>query len=280
MTASTIVPNTTPTRFKSGYTPEQAFQAWADCGAGDPFFYHMDWDDFDESLNVTGMYTVSKGSTGTAALEAGDGGLGLLTTAATNADYVSLQRPIAAWTIPQGTLAGKKAFWAARLQLGDVTNSAFVAGLCDQTATLFTSITDGIWFSKASGGTQLVLNIAQGGTKYSFNVATNTYALANATNFDLAWYVDKYGNVQYSVGAQLFGYVPQSGVGAAGSPQYYPALPVLCPTGKLYSGNQPFTVASGYVLPTANLALTLGVQAGAAAAKTLTVDFMGAAKER
>jgi hypothetical protein len=276
----TAVPNTTPTRFKSGYTPEQAFQAWADCGAGDPFFYHMDWDDFDESLAVTGMYTTTLDG-GTAALTAGDGGLGLLTTAAANNDFVTIQRPIAAWTIPQGALAGKKAFWAARLQLGDVTNSALIAGLCDTTATLFTTITDGIWFSKASGGTQLVLNIAQGGTKYSFNVATNTYALANATPFDLAWYVDKYGNVQYSVGAQLFGYVPQSGIGTGtGAPQYYPANPVLCPTGKLYSGNQPYTVASGYVLPTANLALTLGVQAGAAAAKTLIVDFHGAAKER
>lgn len=275
----TAVPNTTPTRIKSGYTPEQAFQAWADCGAGDPFFYHMDWDDFDESLAVTGMYTVTAAS-GSAALTAGDGGLGLLTTGATSTNFAELQRPIAAWTVPQGTLAGKKMFYGVRLQLSDVTNSALIAGLIDTTTTPFSAITDGIWFSKASGGTQLEINVAKSSTTKSFNVATNTYALANATNIDLAWYVDKYGNVQYSVGSSLFGYFPQSGTSASTPAGSYPNLPVLCPTGKLYSGNQPFTVASGYTLPTANLALTLAVQTGAAAAKTLTVDFHGVMKER
>src|SRR5215469_9661206 len=97
-----VAPAQPPSRFKSGFTPEQAFQAWADNGAGDPFFYHSDSDDFDWSLNVTGTYTKSAGSTGTAALTAGDGGQGLLTTAATLNDYISLQRPIAAWTVPQG----------------------------------------------------------------------------------------------------------------------------------------------------------------------------------
>lgn len=276
------IPNTVPSRFKSGYTPDQAFQAWADCGAGDPFWYHMDWDDFDWSLNVTGTYTITLDG-GTAALTAGDGGLGLLTTAASSNDYVSLQRPIAAWVVPQGATAGKKMFYGVRLQLGDVTNSAFIAGLCNVTTTPFTSgdITDGIWFSKASGGTQLVINVAEGGTVTSFNVNTATYDLVNATNIDLAFYVDKYGNVQYSVGSQLFGYIPQQGTGAtSAAPQYYSSAVVLCPTGKLYSGNQPGTVASGYTLPTANLSLSLGVQAGAAAAKTLTVNFHGAARER
>lgn len=273
-----VIPSQTPQRLPAGSTPESPYGPWADCGAGDPFFYHVFSDDFDNSLGVAGIWTASASSGGTAVHTAGDGGLALLTTPATSSDYVSIQLPAADFTLPQVALAGKKMFFGCRFQISDITNSAFVVGLIDTTATVFTAITDGIWFSKASGSTQIVLNTSIASTKLSVNVPTGDYSLVAATFIDVAWAIDRYGNILYSIapaiagGPLLFGWVPQSGTSVG--------TPVNCPTGKLYSGNQPGTVASGYTLTTANLNPTIGIQAGAAAAKTLTADFIGVAKER
>jgi hypothetical protein len=265
-----------PKRNPSGYTPQPPYGPWADCGAGDPFFYQEDYDDF--NYLATGGYTTSAGGAGSVALSAGGGGYLLFTTAGATNNFESIQRGVGNVVVPTGTDAGKKLFYGARAQISDITNSAFILGLCDITATPFAGITDGIWFSKASGSTQVVLNISTS----SVNLATNVvFTLVAATEFDVAFYVDRYGNVQYSIGAQLFGWIPQSGTGAASvAPEYYSSLPVLCPTGKLYSGNQPTTTASGYTLPTANLSLTAGVQTGANAAKTMTLNFHGLMRER
>jgi hypothetical protein len=275
-----VIPSQVPQRLPAGMTSDAPFQPWADCGAGDPSFYHTFFDDFDFTLGATGLYTVSKGSTGTAVHTAGDGGLAILTTAATLNDYVSIQLPAADFTLPQGALAGKKLFYQARLQLSDVNLSQLVAGLVDTTATIFTAITDGIWFSKASGSSQLVLNIASGGATVSYNVPIAAYSLANATNLDFAFSIDRYGNVLFGVGAQMFGFIPQSGTGANTPAGSYPSGRTVYPSGKVYSGNQPGTVATGYTLTAANLNPTLGIKAGAAVAKSVTIDFHGVAKER
>lgn len=276
-----VIPSQTPQRLPGGSTADPPYSPWADNGNGDPFFYHQFADDFDNALGATGLYTITSVGGGTVVHAAGDGGLALFTTGAVATNFEEIQLPAASFTCPQGALAGKKLFWCARIQLSDVTNAGLVAGMVNTNTTPFTGgITDGIWFSKASATTQLVMNVAAASSIKSFNVATNTYALANNVNFDLAFYVDKYGNVQYSVGSQLFGWIPQSGTGASTSANSYPSLPVLCPTGKLYSGNQVTTTGSGYTLPSANLNVTLAVLAGTASAKTMTADFHGAAKER
>jgi hypothetical protein len=267
-----------PQRLPAGTTSDPPYGPWADNGNGNPFFYHQFADDFDNALGATGLYTIT--TTGSVVHTPGDGGLALFSTTAVSASFAEIQLPAASVTLPQGALAGKKLFWIARLQLSDVTNSALIAGLIDTTVTPFSAITDGIWFSKASGGTVLNLNVASASTVKTFAVATNTYSLVNSTNIDLAFYVDRYGDVQYSVGGQLVGWLPQSGTGASTPANSYPSLPVLCPTGRLFSGNRPGTVASGYTLSTANLNITLAVQAGAAAIKTMTADFHGFAKER
>lgn len=267
-----------PERLPAGSTSDPPYGPWADIGSGNPFFYHVFSDDFDNSLGASGLWVVSENGSGTAAHVAGDGGLVILTTAATSTDYVSIQLPEPDFTLPQGTLAGKKLGFLCRFQISDITNSAFAVGLCDQTATVFTAITDGIWFSKASGSTQIVLNISHSSTNLATNVPTADYSLAAATNIDVAFTIDRFGNVSYSIapavsgGPLLVGWVPQSGTSAG--------TPVRCPVGRLYSGNQPGTVSSGFTLSSANLTPTIGVQAGAAAAKTLTADFIGVAKER
>lgn len=275
-----VIASQVPKRNPSGYTPQPPYGPWADCGAGDDFFYQTDADDFNGF--VAGNWTATENNGGTVALTAGGGGQLLFTTGATATNYASIQRPAANIVVPQGASAGKKLFWAARLQLASL-NSGFIAGLCDATTTPFAAITDGIWFSKAAGAigsNGLMFNVSSGST----NLATAlSFLPVAATEFDMAFYVDRNGNVNYSIGAQLFGWIPQSGTGASVTPPNpVPALPILCPTGRLYSGNPASSgyTASGYTLPTANLTHTAGVVTSAAAAQTMTLNFLGAKRER
>jgi hypothetical protein len=252
----------TPGRSPAGFTTDWPWGPMADSGYGNPFYYHQFADDFDNALGVAGLYTVSAGGAGTVAHAAGDGGLALFTTAGAASNFEAIQLPAASFTLPQGAGAGKKLFYLTRLQLSDVTNSAFIAGLCDITATPFTSITDGVWFSKASGGTVLNINSAIGGVNTATAVPASAYSLVNATNIDLGFYIDWYGNLNVFTSANMVGYVPESGTGA-NTPVRGRCLQV-----------------SGLSLTTANLSPTLGVQTGAAASKTMTVDFHNAQKER
>jgi len=252
----------TPARGQAGFTTDWPYGPLADCGFGNPFFYHMFADDFDYALGVSGLYTVSAGGAGTVAHSAGDGGLALFTTAGASGNYESIQLPAADFTLPQGTLAGKKLFYITRLQLSDVTNSAFIAGLTNITTTPFTAIADGIYFTKASGGTVLNIVSVVSSTAVTTAVPTSAYTLTNAVNIDLGFYVDWYGNLNVFCSPSMVGYVPQSGTGAT--------LPTR---GRVLQ-------VTGLTLTTANLSPTLGVQTGAAAVKTMTVDFHAAMKER
>src|ERR1700758_4183008 len=86
-----------PVRTPSGGTTDQIFQPLADCGNGNPFFYHMFADDFDPYRSTD--YTVTTSGTGAAvAGVAGDGGL-ITFTAGSTAGNASIQHPVATFTI-------------------------------------------------------------------------------------------------------------------------------------------------------------------------------------
>jgi hypothetical protein len=252
----------TPGRGAAGFTTDWPYGPMADSGYGNPFYYHAFSDDFDNALGVAGLYTVSAGGAGTIAHSAGDGGLALFTTAGASTNFESIQLPAADYTLPQGTLAGKKFFWMARLQLSDITNSAFIAGVTNITATPFTAIADGIYFTKASGGTVLNIVSAIASTLTTTAIPTSAYTFTNATNIDLAFYIDWYGNLNAFTSANMVGFAPQSGTGAT-VPTRGRCLQV-----------------SNLSLSTANLSPILAVQTGVAAVKTMTVDFHLVQKER
>lgn len=260
-----------PVRNPSGATTDPPYGPLAASGYGNPFFYHAFADDFDNALgsSTNGLYTISAGGAGTVVHTPGDGGLALFTTAGATNNFEAIQLPAASFTLPQGTTAGKKLFYLARLQLSDVTNSAFIAGLCNTTATPFTAIADGLYFNKVSGGTVLNLLSVIGSVTTTIAIPTSAYALVNAVSIDLAFHINRLGDVEAFVGSQLVGWIPQSGTGAVNGAGV-PILPVL---GKV-------TRNSGLTLTTANLNITLGVQTGAAVAKTMTADFHCVQKER
>lgn len=247
-------PSPVPVRFPSGVSTDFPYGPLANMGQPNPFMYHTWEDDFDV-LNPG--YTATKTSTGTIAVTAGNGGLLLFTTAATSADLCSIQLPTADFAF----VAGKKNFFLTRLQVSDAVNAGFVAGLIETTTTPGT-VTDGVYFYKASGAANnLVLNSMIGSVLTSLTIPTSAYSLTNATNIDLGFYIDRKQNVYAFVGAQLVGYIAQSGSGST--------TPV-----------RGACAAFAPSLTTANLNPTLAVLAGTASAKTMTADFMLASEER
>lgn len=247
-------PSQTPVRFTSGVSTDFPYQPLANYGQHNPFFYHTWQDDFDA---LSASYTATKTGVGTIASAAGDGGSMLFTTAALAADLASLQLPSAGFSYT----AGKKMFFLTRLQVSDAVNAAFNVGLIQTTATPFT-VTDGIYLNKATGSaSNLAINSMVGSVLTTVAIPTAAYTLANATNIDLGFYVDRNGNIMAFVGAQLVGFIAQSGS-----------------TTNLARGpaatNTPATITG------ANLNLTVAVQSGSASAKTMSVDFVMVAKER
>lgn len=290
-----------PTRLPAGSTTDPPYGPLAMSGMGNPFFYHQFQDDFDNALGVAGLYTVT--GTGTSVHTAGDGGLALFSTLATASTFAQIQLPAASVTLP-GTgsnppatsTSNKKLFYLVRLQLSDVSLSAFIAGLC-ATGGGFTagvqSVTDGLFFYKAPGGTVLqVINVASNagspsGTGFTntFNIPTAAYSLANGVNIDLAYYIDRWQNLSMYVGSQLVGWIPQSGTGAVNTAGVS-VLPVVGPALVNYNFLAQQTgmagnVATPVMFTQANLNITLGVSNGVTAAiKTMTADFHCFQKER
>lgn len=254
--------NQPPVRNAAGATTDTVYQPLADCGAGNPFFYHTVADDFDSTL-TTGIWTQNKTGNGTVAHTAGDGGLALFTTNSTTpvgTDYAGLQLPAADFSFTPG----KKLFFLTRLQLADAVNAAFVAGLVDTQANPFTAVNDGLYFSKASGAANnLQLLSVKGGVATALAIPASAYSLANGVNIDLAFYVDRNANVYAYVGAQLVGFIPTSGTGTAVPPA---------------RGGRAASFAPA--LTTAVLNPTLAIQSGTATSKTMLADFITVMKER
>lgn len=291
-----------PTRLPAGSTTDPPYGPLAMSGMGNPFFYHQFQDDFDNALGVAGLYTLT--GTGTSVHTPGDGGLALFSTLAGASTFAQIQLPAASITLPgtgnnppNTSTSNKKLFYLVRLQLSDVTLSAFIAGLCATGGGFTTgaqSVTDGLFFYKAPGVTTLqVLNIASAGQSPSGSGFTNTftipaaaYTLTNGVNIDLAYYIDRWQNLSMFVGAQLVGWIPQSGTGAVNPVTGVPILPTVGPALVNYNFLAQQTGAAGNVatpimFTQANLNLTLGVSNGVTAAiKTMTADFHCFQKER
>lgn len=259
----------TPSRFPQGITNAAAWQFFSAMGTPNPFFYHSYSDDFDLLLANTGWVTTE--TTGTATQVAGNGGIVTLATAATVATFVSIQRPVATFT----PIAGKKTFFAARLNLLDVTNSVIVAGLMPITATPFTASANAIWISKTAGSLQFVLNVANAGVTTSTNIPLTAFTPVNGASFDIGIAVTAgtTPNIPFSgpqiiasIGPNLVGFVPQSGTGQVGSTNRAPNI-----------NGTPALITT---LQTTPLAPVVGVLSGTGAIETLNLDFVGAFQER
>jgi len=256
-----------PSRFPQGLSVSAPWQFFGGMGLPNPFYYHRRFDDFDILPAATSGWTVT--GTGTATAGSADGGTVVLTTTAVAAEFEEIQGTQVGFT----PVAGKKTYFVARLSLSDVLNSAFVAGLMPITATPFTAPANGMWISKASGSTQLALNVANNGVTTTTLFPVSAITLANNVFFEVGIHVTGGASntlqgvtITGSVAPSLVSYIPQSGTGAANSTNRAPNIISTAPL---------ITTLQATVL-----APVVALQAGTTTIKTASVDFVGAFRER
>jgi hypothetical protein len=230
------------TRFPGGVTNVGVDKALSSYGLPDPTSWHTFMDDFDRF--VVGDWTITTTEAGagsaTEALTDVDGGALLITHDAADNDADFFQK------VGEGFLmaAGKRALFKARFKVSDATQSDFVMGL-QVTDTTPLDATDGIYFMKDDGDANLDFYVRKDATTGS-NAASAIATVADDTFLTVGWYYDGAGTVYYYVNDVCKGSLS----------------------------------ASSTYLPDTELTVSFGIQNGEAVAKTMTVDYIFAAKER
>ena len=137
--------------------------------------------------------------------------------------------------------AGKQAWFRARFKVSDATQSDWVMGL-QITDTTMLAVSDGIFFQKDDGDANIDFHVEKDGTaSTALAIATN----ADATNVELAFHYNGIDAVTYFVdGVRI---------------------------GSLAVTNLP---------DDEELTIAFGLQNGEAVAKTMSIDYILAAKER
>ncbi len=242
-----------PVRLTAGFTQDATYQPLGQIGVPNPFFYAYYEDDF-LPYNAS-LYTVTAASGSVAATAAGgSGGRILFTTGATATNFAAIQLPVADFAYT----ATKKLAFLCRIQAADVSLPVINAGLIQTTATPYT-VTDGIYFTKAAGSTNIVVNVVTGSAV--IGTTTLTGLLTNATDIDLGFTVDRLGNILIYAGNSLIGQKRQN-------------VTALGPAGKILASSLTGAMTSVLLNP------TLAIQTSTTAAKTLYADFLYAAQER
>jgi len=190
---------------------------------------------------AAGDWTVTETSaTATQALADGDGGWLLVTNSDQDNSLCALQKVGESFLME----SGKKAFFKTRFKVSDATQSDLVMGLQVTDASPL-DVSDGIYFEKADGSTSVNLICRKNATTGS-NAESAVATLADDTFITLGWYYDGQGTVTYAVNGTVTGSMD----------------------------------ASSSYLPDTDLTVSFAIQNGEAAAKTMTVDFVYAAKQR
>lgn len=235
-------PNAPITRFPGGVTNIGTGKTLSSFGMLDPTSWHVFFDDFYRFAAAEWTITTTELGVGSAteALTDVDGGALLITNDDADDDADWFQKVGESFLMA----AGKKALFKARFKVSDATESDFVMGL-QITDTTPLDATDGIYFMKDDGDTNLDFYVRKDATTGS-NSATAVATVTSDTFLTVGWYYDGVSKVYYFVDDVLKGSLD----------------------------------ASSTYLPDTELTISFGIQNGAAAAKTMTVDYIFAAKER
>jgi len=138
--------------------------------------------------------------------------------------------------------AGKRAFFSSRFKVSDATQSDFVMGL-HITDTSPLDVTDGVFFISADGAATIDLAVEKNNTA---TTASSIATMVNDTFITLSWFIDPdTSNVHYSV-----------------------------------NNAEPLVLVDTNLPNDEDLTISFGIQNGAAAAKTMTVDYINVMVER
>lgn len=233
---------TKPTRHEKGISNVSSTSFWGSFGDMSPTKYHKYFNDFDTYLASDWSITTVEAGAGSAteAVTEFDGGALLITNDAADNDRDVFFLAGESFKF----VSGKKLWFGARFQVSDATESDAFIGLSINTATdpVGTAPTDGVFFRKDDGDTNLDFVVTKNST------ATTSSALAtmaNATAIEVAFYYDGVSNIAVWVDDALVD-----------------------------------NVATTNLPDDEVLAVFFAIQNGAAAAKTMTIDYVFAAKER
>lgn len=235
-----------PVRYPGGVTNAAINSALANAPFLDPTIFHTWFDDFD-NFEVD-QWVVTATGAGTRAITTGKGGLLLLTNSAADDDNQFFQwsgDDLAGAIQTFKFVAGKETFFKCRFAVSDITQSDFIIGLQIIDTTPL-AVSDGVYFRKDDGDSDLDFVVMKGSTATTTTVAG---ALTAATQTTLAFHYN-------------------GKTGAQGAIAFY-VNEVL--RGKSAVTNLP---------DTQELTISFGIQNGEAVAKTMTPDYIFVSEER
>jgi hypothetical protein len=216
----------------------------------DPSGNHTFFDEFDSF--ATANWTITNvGVTPTNALTSEDGGALLTTTTTGAADASYLQRTVATFKIQ----AARQAMFKARLKPSDSLNSDIYAGMIALSATPLAAA-EALYFFKAAGQRNWVLRSVLTGSVTDLALPAACVAADN-TYTEVGFAFD---------GRDLYAYFNSQ----IGTQTFNPAT----------MNRDYVAVARNVNLSTALMSPSFGIRNGAAAAKTLTTDYLLVSYER
>ena len=236
-----------PTHFPNGISNRTKGHPLFNYPYLDPSKYYTYFDDFFEYHSGIYTITTTEAGTGSASEEitAGAGGQLLITNAAGDNDLDFFQLKGEAFRFD----STKRMFFSSRFKVSDATQSDLVMGL-QITDTTSLDVTDGIFFIKGDADTQPDFIIEKDNSSTLSVLEMN--AMEDDTFVTLSF---EYDPLDVATGGAVF---------------------------RVYQDN----VQVGEITGTTNapddedLTISFGIQNGEAAAKTMTIDFILAARER
>jgi hypothetical protein len=229
------------TNFSTGVNNQSATDLLGNLQVLDPSVNHTYFNDFD--VYAAADWTVTETQAGaTQAIANADGGVLLLTNTAADNDLVALQLSKETFKFH----VGKETFFKARFKVSDATQSDLVIGL-QITDTTPLAVTDGVYFRKDNGDTNLDFVVVKNSTA---TTASAIATLANATYITVGFVYDGIDSIKYFAGTD------------AVSPTYL---------GKLATTNLP---------DDEELTISFAIQNGEAVAKTMSIDYIFASEAR
>ena len=234
-----------PVRYSNGVTNVGPNNPFAELGMLDPTKHIVFHNDFFSYAAADWVITTVEAGAGSAteALASGNGGLLLVTNDSADDDSDFFQ-----WAGNAGAaietfkfISGKKTWFKARFKVSDATQSDFVMGL-QITDTTPLAVTDGVYFRKDDGDADLDFVVIKDST------ATTASAFATAAD-------DTFMTLAF----------------------YYNGVDAI----KFYKDDvQLGTSVTTNLCDDEELAVSFGIQNGAAAAKSMTVDYITCITER
>jgi hypothetical protein len=209
----------------------------------DPTQAHVYFNDFTTYVAGDWTITTTEGGTGNAseALTNVAGGALLITNDDADNDSDEFQLAVESFKFA----SGKKSWFKTRFKVSDATQSDWIVGLCITDTTIIDAVSDGVYFKKDDGDASIDFALELNG---SATEASGIATQSDDTFVTLGWYFD--GDTTNGI-------------------KYY------------VDGTHKGTQTTMTNLCTdEELAVSFALQNGAAAAKTMTMDYIFAAQER